>query len=189
MKRIFTLAFALLLLPMLASAHSGEPGHGHSLALLDGFLHPFSGADHLAAMLAVGLWSGLAMRRLWLAPLSFAALLLVGALSGWGGSLVEPMVAASVLVLGLLAAFRLQLPAAAAATLVGGFAFFHGMAHGAELGAGQALLGMVLATALLHAAGLLIGLQLRRLPAVGSRLLGGGIALLGLGLLARMVAA
>jgi urease accessory protein len=44
---------------------------------------------------------------------------------------------------------------------VGGFALFHGAAHGGELAGSSALAGMVLATGLLHGAGLLIGGRLR----------------------------
>jgi urease accessory protein len=184
MKRILTLSLALL--PALALAHGGEAAHGHDL--LSGFMHPFSGLDHLAAMLAVGLWSGLTLRRAWLAPLVFLALLLLGALSGLSGPAVEPMIAVSVLLLGLLAAARQALAPLLSAALVGAFALFHGMAHGAELNGGAALCGMLLATGLLHLAGLALGLRLRMQSLLWSRLLGGAIALLGLGLLSGMVA-
>ena len=131
-------------------------------------MHPFTGLDHLVAMLAVGVWSALAAaqpgwRSLAAAPLSFAALLWIGALLALGGAslpAVEPMIATSLLVLGLLVATRRALPTPAGMALVGGFALFHGAAHGAELAGPAALAGMVLATGLLHGAGLLIGLQL-----------------------------
>src|ERR1700712_4493274 len=99
---------ALALLPLAASAHTGVDGALHH-GLVSGFMHPLTGADHLAAMVAVGLWGGLAGRRAWpdllWAPLGFAAMLLVGALIGLAGiqlPAVEPMIAASLLVLGLL---------------------------------------------------------------------------------------
>lgn len=194
------LALALSAAPMLALAHGGHAGEaqGHEHGLLAGLTHPLTGLDHLGAMLAVGLWSALAQRgrAMLAAPLAFAALLLLGALAGGlmsaaGLSLpgVEPLVAASVLVLGLLAAARWQLAPAASAALVGAFAIFHGLAHGSELQGGAALAGMVLATAGLHGLGLALGLQLRALAPAWSRLAGGSIALLGLGLLARMVSA
>ena len=68
--------------------------------------------DHLAAMLAVGFWSALTARRVWTAPLAFAAMLLLGALLGLTGielPAVEPLIAASLLVLGLLVALRTRL--------------------------------------------------------------------------------
>ncbi|MCV2353282.1 HupE/UreJ family protein [Paucibacter sp. B2R-40] len=193
MKRIFVTALSALL-PVLAASHTGSLEHGHDF--ISGFIHPMTGPDHLAAMLAVGLWSGLALSRPWHVPMAFALMLLAGALVGMSGlagvglSMVEPMIAVSVLALGLLAALRQQMSLGAALVLVGTFAFFHGVAHGTELDGSIALLGMVLATWLLHLAGLGLGLLLRRqarLQVALSRVLGGGIALLGLGLLARMV--
>jgi len=157
---------ALLLAPALAVAH---PGHGvedlvHGEAgFIDGLIHPFTGLDHLAAMLAVGVWSALAVRPVWLAPAAFVALLIAGAAAGFTGVVVpavEPMIAASLLVLGLLVAWQRKMPLALAAGLTGAFAFFHGAAHGMELAGStqwMALGGMVLATAALHAAGIAIG--------------------------------
>ena len=96
-----------------ASAHIGtEPGAHSTLGLWDGLLHPLTGLDHLAAMLAVGFWSALTARRVWTAPLAFAAMLLLGALLGLTGielPAVEPLIAASLLVLGLLVALRTRL--------------------------------------------------------------------------------
>lgn len=165
-KVLHTLGAAALSLPTLALAHTGAAdGHAH-VRFFDGLLHPVTGADHLAAMLAVGAWSALALRPPWAAPLAFVALLLAGALAGLSGlsgfhlPAVEPMIAASLLVIGLLMATRARLPVALAAALVGGFALFHGVAHGAELageGAAAALGGMVLGTAVLHVAGIGIG--------------------------------
>lgn len=184
------LAAALLAgLPLAAAAHTGgDAGAHHGLAssLLDGLLHPFTGLDHLAALLAVGAWSALSARRIWLAPLSFALLMLAGALAASAGLAlpgVEPMIAASLLVLGLLLAARQQLPAAAAAALVGGFALFHGAAHGIELAGAPALAGMVAATALLHAAGLGLGWALRERSRWWPRLSGLAVAGLGAALL------
>jgi urease accessory protein len=160
----------LLSLPALTLAHVGADAGGHHDGFRTGFMHPFTGTDHLVAMLAVGVWSALAAaqtgwRSLAAAPLSFAALLLLGAVLALGGlslPAVEPMIAVSLLVLGLLVATRQALPMAAGAALVGGFALFHGAAHGSELAGGAALAGMVLATVLLHGAGLWIGLLISR---------------------------
>jgi len=183
MKR-FMSSMVLLLVPALALAHTGD-GSLHEHGFVAGLVHPFTGLDHLGAMLAVGLWSAASQqgRKVLVAPLSFAGLLLVGALlamSGFTLPAVEPMVAASVFVIGLLAAWRLHLNAAASGALVGAFALFHGLAHGAELQGAPALAGMVAATALLHAGGIALGLALS--PRV-ARAAGGGIALLGIGLM------
>ncbi|WP_431273882.1 HupE/UreJ family protein [Variovorax ureilyticus] len=187
-------AFALLIaLPLAASAHTGVDGGMHH-GFAAGFLHPLTGADHLAAMVAVGLWSALTARRAWpdllWAPLGFAVMLLAGASAGLAGvhlPAVEPMIAASLLVLGLLVLTQRRLPALAAASLVGAFAVFHGVAHGQELagesGAALTLAGMLAATVLLHAAGLAIGWSLRHGHRWAPRVAGAGVALFGAALL------
>ena len=187
------LGAAALGLSTLAHAHVGtDLADHHALGLVDGLLHPFTGLDHLAAMLAVGFWSALSTRRVWLAPLAFANMLLVGALMGLSGialPALEPMVAATVLVLGLLVATRAQFPSAVAAALAGGFAVFHGMAHGAEfVGASPvaALVGMVAGTAVLHGMGLAAGLALRAHSVWWPRLAGAALALWGGVLLAQL---
>ena len=166
----------------LALAHVGADQGDHH-GLLAGFLHPVTGLDHLAAMVAVGLWSATTTRRFWLAPLAFALTLLVGALLAQGGlslPAIEPMIAASMLVVGLLLAARVRLPEAAGAVLVGAFALFHGAAHGQELSGGTALAGMVLGTALLHMVGIVLGVSLRTRSAWVTRIIGAAVALFGL---------
>ena len=190
-----TLAFAALALPLAAFAHTGADAGLHH-GLVAGFMHPLTGADHLAAMVAVGLWSALAARRAWpdllWAPLAFAGMLLVGALMGLAGlqlPAVEPMIAASLLVLGLLVATRAHLPAGVAVAVVGLFAVFHGVAHGQELAgesdAALTLSGMVAATVLLHAAGIAVGWALRHANAWLPRVAGAGVVALGVTLLAQ----
>jgi urease accessory protein len=190
-------AAALGALPLLASAHVGADGAAHhDIGFAQGFLHPFTGMDHLAAMVAVGLWSALIARSardvLW-APVGFAAMLLAGALAGLAGvqvPAVEPMIAASLLVIGLLVVTRLRLPGPVAAAVVGAFAVFHGVAHGYELagdqGAGFAIAGMVLATALLHAGGIAIGYALRQRTVWLPRVAGAAVALFGAALLTQL---
>jgi len=177
----------LLMSPALAFAHAGGDGGAHH-GFADGLVHPFTGIDHLAAMLCVGIWSALAMeRRPWVVPLAFIAVLALGAMPGAAGfawPAVEPMVAASVLVLGLLVATRLRVGMFVGAVLVGAFALFHGAAHGQELIGWPALAGMVVGTALLHAAGLAIGaVLLREKSGWCARVAGSGVALLGAALL------
>ena len=172
----------------LALAHTGHDGaahHGIGDAIAAGFTHPFTGLDHLAAMLALGVWSALTARRVWLAPLAFASALLVGALLGFVGirlPAVEPMIAASLLALGLLVASRAALPAVLGVAIAASFALFHGVAHGQELSGpfgAWALAGMVSATALLHAGGIALGLAMKRSPAWLPRIAGAGVALFG----------
>ena len=187
------LVAATLGLSTLAQAHVGtDLADHHALGLVEGLLHPFTGLDHLAAMLAVGFWSALSTRRVWLAPLAFANMLLVGALLGMSGialPALEPMVAATVLALGLLVATRAQFPGAVAAALAGGFAVFHGMAHGLEFSGASpvaTLVGMVAGTAVLHGLGLAAGLALRARSVWWPRLAGAALALWGGALLAQL---
>ncbi len=182
------LAAALFLAAVpVAQAH---PGHDQSMGLAGGFAHPFSGWDHLLAMLAVGFWAA-QLRAPRLLPAAFLLAMALGALAGgWTGPLpgLEQGVAASVFVAGLLIARQVRMPAAAGAAWVGAFALLHGAAHGAEMPASAAALGygfgFLGGTALLLAAGVLAGNLAERLPARASRASGWVIAAAGLALLA-----
>jgi urease accessory protein len=176
-----------------ALAHTGVDSHQH-LGFMAGFLHPFTGLDHMAVMLAIGLWSALVAKQfgremLW-GPLGFANLLLAGAALGLQGvqiPAVEPLIAASLVAVGLLVASKLPVRGMAAALLAGSFALFHGLAHGYELAdnanAFPALAGMVSATLVLHGMGLALGWSLRGASVWVPRLLGGAVAALGSALL------
>lgn len=188
-------------LPLTALAHVGSDGGGHH-TFLDSFTHaiahPFGGADHLAAMLAVGAWSALAFGKsgkAWAAPAGFVALLVAGCLAGFAGlqiPAIEPMIAASVLVLGLLVMVQQKMAAGAAAGLVGVFAFFHGAAHGYELfeeslaPAAGVIVGMAAGSAILHLAGMAVGHQVMRRFQTLAKVAGGLTAALGAFMLTRL---
>ena len=146
----------LLVAAPLAQAHPGHEGHDFTWDFSGGFAHPLSGWDHLLAMIAVGLWAAqLGGRARWLVPSAFVGVMALGAALGHAGLMfpgVEQGIAASVLVLGLLIATAVRLPVAAGMALVGLFAGFHGIAHGAEMPATAGGLsygaGFILATAL-----------------------------------------
>ena len=188
MKRGYQIAAAILALSVAGTAQAhiiSAQGGG----LGAGFAHPFTGLDHMLAMIAVGLWaSQLGGRARWAVPLAFMGAMMVGAglaLAGVRLPMVATGIASSVLVLGLLIAFAARLPVAMSAILVGAFAVFHGHAHGNELpqAASEALYGagFLLATGALHVFGLALGAQMHRLlkPA-WLRALGSGIAAAGL---------
>jgi urease accessory protein len=177
------LAAIVALSPTAAWAHPGHEGAGGMLA---GIVHPLTGIDHLVAMLLVGLWAGLLAKELrgaLMVPPAFLAAMLTGfvATAFVGGAFAEPMILASLIVLGAAAAlhFRARVPVATAIAAVFGFA--HGMAHGFETPEGSfpALFaaGFLLSTAALHAAGLWLA---RVLPVSAMRLIGAGGAVLGL---------
>ncbi len=172
-----------------STAHTGVDSHTQA-SFFTGFMHPLLGLDHMAAMVAVGVWSALTAQRagrelLW-GPLGFANMLMVGAMLGLQGMAlpaVEPMIAASLLVMGLLVVTRFHLPGLGAALLVGTFALFHGVAHGLELAnsasAFQTLAGMLSATVLLHVSGLGLGWVLRQSNVWLTRFAGAAVAAFG----------
>ncbi|EHK58687.1 Protein HupE precursor [Mesorhizobium alhagi CCNWXJ12-2] len=168
-----------------AFAHLDPAGHG---SLMAGLSHPLFGSDHVLAMVAVGLWAALlGGRALWLAPLAFVGAMAIGfavALMGAPLPFVEPVILTSVVVIGLLAATALSMPAGIAMAVIGFFALFHGHAHGGELGSAGAVafgVGFALSTALLH----MTGIGLARLFGgsaghLAARVVGGATALGGL---------
>ena len=151
---------------MVCAAHveSGAVG-----GFLSGLAHPVSGLDHVIAMVAVGLWGAqLGMPALWALPVAFPMMMAFGGLLGLIGAPlpgVEIGIAASAIVLGGLVLADARLPLAAALTVVAVFAIFHGHAHGTELAPDEdAMLysiGFVIATGLLHAVGIGLGVMHR----------------------------
>jgi urease accessory protein len=177
---------AVFLLPTLAQAHPGIPGHTHGFA--NGLVHPITGLDHICAMVAVGLWAAQrGGRALWLVPSVFVSVMALGGVLGMAAvsiPFVEPGIVASVLVLGVLIAAAVRLPLAASALMVGVFALFHGYAHGTEMpGSASGLaygLGFVAATASLHLSGIGLGLLAQQFGSARLvRCAGGAIAACG----------
>ena len=159
MRRAIPLAM-LLLLPGAALAHPGHETGG----IVAGIAHPLGGADHLLAMLALGALAAQAGgRALWLLPAVFVGSMLAGGAAGWAGlpfTTAEPAILASVIVLGALLACAVQVPLAGLVGMAAVFGIAHGWAHGAEgpAAAPEMLayaVGFAVATALLHAAGIL----------------------------------
>lgn len=182
-KLLSTVALGLIATPALA-----HTGHSHADGLVAGFVHPFMGMDHLSAMVAVGLFAAASMRgKVWAAPVTFVAAMIAGSLLAFAGvalPMVEGGIALSVLVLGLMTAFALRVPAALGLGLTAVFAAFHGYAHGAEA-TGSAIsyiAGFAGATALLHGAGVLAGLKATAyryaLPVLGGSIAVAGAAFL-----------
>ena len=132
-----------LFLATLSCAASAHPFHGGAGAAA-GFLHPFTGLDHLVAMLAVGLWAGqVGGRARWMVPGAFLAAMLAGGMMGFAALVppfAEQMIAASGLVFGLLIVTRSTLPPWLGALLASAFALYHGAAHAAApQGKGESL--------------------------------------------------
>ena len=176
-KRLSTAALILGATVAPAFAHLDPAEHGSFMA---GVSHPLFGLDHILAMVAVGLWAALLAqtgdrRAVWLVPTAFVGHHAAGfavALGGLGLPFVEPVIAASVVVIGLLALVALQVPTVVGMVMVGFFAFFHGYAHGGELGEAGALafcVGFAISTAVLHALGVAWVSPWADRPAAGSR--------------------
>jgi urease accessory protein len=169
-----------------ALAHGGADVAG---GFAGGFFHPLFGPDHVAAMVAVGLWgAALGPPALWLLPVTFPMVMAIGGvLSILGLPLprVEIGIAVSAIALGLLVTFAVRAPLALALAAVSAFAICHGYAHGAELPPGADAIafsaGFVIATGLLHLSGIALGLA-ARWPAgrVAVRLTGAVIAAAGM---------
>jgi urease accessory protein len=159
MKRILTVAALLALGVGPAFAH---PGHIETSSFAAGIAHPLSGIDHIAVMIAVGLWAALkGGRALWVWPAAFVGVMLVGGALGMAHvalPFVEPGILASVVALGLLVALAVDLPVVTGAVIIGVFALFHGHAHGSEVAENisglEYMAGFALATATLHLVGI-----------------------------------
>jgi urease accessory protein len=158
MKRLLSVAALLVLGASPAFAH---PGHEVS-SFAAGIAHPLSGIDHIAVMIAVGLWAALkGGRALWAWPAAFVGVMLIGGALGMAHvalPFVEPGILASVVVLGLMVTLAVDLPVAAGAAIVGAFALLHGHAHGSEvaetISGAEYMAGFAIATATLHLVGI-----------------------------------
>jgi urease accessory protein len=165
-------------------------GEMHSFGA--GFAHPLSGADHILAMLAIGLWGVLARgRAIWLWPTAFIATMLIGfaaAAMNLHVPFVESAIAFSVIALGLCVALAVDAPIRIGASIAGVFAFFHGFAHGTEAGAANAIpyvVGFAVATSGILSAGVGLGIIAEGLIGkVALRVMGGLTVLSGVVLIA-----
>lgn len=179
-------ATALALLAGSAAAHTGHGTHG----FFAGLEHPLA-LDHLLAMVAVGVWSVLALhgaQRAW-GPVTFVGAMIVGAALGVAGvqlPFIEQGIAASVVLFGLMLAFPRRLSPVAGLSMIAASAALHGLAHGAEIPAGASFAayaaGFVGTTMALHIGGLAFGVQLQRVRRlagpVGALVSGAGLVLL-----------
>jgi urease accessory protein len=178
-----------LLSPMTAHAHTET---GAATGFLNGLQHPLSGWDHILAMIAVGLWGAqLGAPAVWVLPVAFPMAMAFGGMIGLMGFPlpgVEIGIAMSALVLGGMVSTEYGPPLWVAAVIVGGFALFHGHAHGTELPpSSHSMLysiGFVVATGTLHGCGIALGLGHRwksgrlAIRAAGTCVLVGGLLFL-----------
>jgi len=189
MAVVLALVF-LLTSPAGLAAHEGGAAEG----LLSGLKHPVSGLDHVVAMVAVGLWGAqLGAPAVWLLPVVFPMVMAFGGMMGLLGVPlpgVEIGIALSAVALGGMVMGEVKPRLVVTAAIVGVFAIFHGHAHGVELPESASgvtySVGFVVATGLLHATGIAVGL-IHRWSAGRTtlRFAGAGIALAGVFFLVR----
>ena len=157
----------VLAVPMAARAHGLE-----AAGFLAGAAHPVGGADHLVAMVAVGIVSTRAGRGLlWALPAAFLVGMALGFACGLAGlpfADSERAIVLSVVVLGLMVALPGRWLPYAATVVVTAFGWCHGHAHGREWPAHGSPwgfgLGFLGTTAGLHAIGAVTGLLFLEQP-------------------------
>lgn len=190
MRIRWPIVFVMTSLPEVAEAHL--LGHGDAGGFAAGFAHPFSGLDHLLAMIAIGLWASQQQGR---ARLSLPAGFVVGSalgLTAAGAALGPTSLAASVVALGVCVALGLRSSAGVALGVSMGCGLLHGHAHAMDLASAISpdpyACGLLAATGLLHAFGASIrAVAPSSLRAVSIRAGGAAIGVAGLGLLARAI--
>ena len=164
-RSLMTILLLVAMQPLAAHTTGGAIG-----GLGSGLGHPFIVVDHLLAMLAVGMWAyQLGGSSVWKIPLAFVVTLLAGAgigLAGLSLPFIEPMIAASVMVFGLLIAMRYRVAPVLACLMVALFALFHGYAHGIEMPLATSPLtyvaGFSIATIGLHGLGVMLAYVIHR---------------------------
>jgi urease accessory protein len=187
-----TIILAACVVAVVSPAAWAHPWHAptQSNALVEGWWHVWMGLDHLLAIVAVGL---IAARRggraLWLVPSVYVACLVAGGAAAFvsiGVPWNEFAIALSVVVLGALLAIERKYHVGATASILGAFAVLHGNAHAIELpdSAAPALyaVGLAMATAAGHLAGITAGMCAKRRAASTTvwRLAGAAVAGAGL---------
>lgn len=190
MRKLTAQSLCILILLGLNNTALAHSGHDIS-GLSAGFVHPFRGLDHLLAMIVIGLWT--VQNGGWkigLLPATFMLMMTIGAkcaLMYPHLPLIETGIAASVLTLGIITALSLKLSVRLSVAITALFGLFHGYAHGLEMSEATGMeayaLGFLMGTAILHLAGIIIGITTRSRFAQLPHVLGTIVAILGLWLL------
>lgn len=182
--------FAFLIYTSPAFAHIAE--EGLTGGFIQGYIHPLLGWDHVAAMIAVGIWGAfLGKRATWLLPIIFPFVMVIGGILGMLSipiPYIVPGIAMSSIVIGLAIICKWRAPLVIASIIVGIFAIFHGYAHGQNLPAASNpiafAIGFVLGSGTLHLIGILFGLLERYTWGTKALQAGGAIiALVGIAVL------
>lgn len=168
MKRVSNVTLSMILLfPGLASAHTGML---QASGMLQGFIHPFSGIDHLLAMLAIGIWAvQLGGEKIWLLPLTFIGVMAASSLlgmTGFSSQWLELGILSSCVLLAVFISRSTRFSTPISVLVVAAFALFHGISHGGEMAVEldgfSYMAGFICATALLHGLGIVFALLYRQ---------------------------
>jgi len=186
---LFICFLALAVCLVFVSYAQAHVEKGQAIGFVTGLEHPWSGLDHVLAMIAVGIWGAqMGNPALWILPVTFPMVMSLGAMMGLLGFPlpgIEIGIAVSAILLGAMVLFEVKPELYIAAVMVGFFAIFHGHAHGTELPPGQSGLlysmGFVIATGVLHGIGITIGL-IHRWPAGKLVLRGAGAFIAAMGM-------
>jgi urease accessory protein len=157
------LSLTALMIAPLVQAHTGSAEVTQAAGLVDGFIHPLTGLDHLLVTIAAGYWAARSGNHGVRDVLSFMGLVLAGILVGAACVAYPGLGLESVLVLILIVAgitVAIAAPQVFGYALFGSFLFYHGIAHVLEMPAAASLasysVGLMFATALLLALGTLL---------------------------------
>lgn len=176
-----SLATLVTIFPMWAMAHSG---HDHHSSFWNGFIHPFTGIDHLTMAIAFGVLLWTATQRWKMAGLLGLTVAMIGGFTLGHFHLIsanaaEYGIVCSLAILAIALWTKANRLFAMAAMVL---ASFHGMAHGAELGqSGQVValvLGMVTAISGIYLLGLAFGAVLHKYVPYGKKIVGALVALM-----------
>jgi urease accessory protein len=157
-------ALLLVCLLFLTAFVAKMPSISMNYTWCHGFAHPLEGWDHIVTMITVGIWAAqLRGHSVWLLPIAFVGVMSLGGIAGTAGILlpaVEGIILLSCAVFSLFIIRRIKFSSRVNLLIVAFFAFFHGFAHGQEISASASLIsysvGFMLATLLLHGAGILV---------------------------------
>jgi urease accessory protein len=153
------LMFIALLIAPIAIAHTGHAGMPHAVGLVDGFMHPLTGLEHLLITIGAGYWAARSGDHGMLGITSFLMMLLAGLLLGavcraYPGLGMDTLLALVLIV--TVIAVAIALPEWFGLVLFGSLAFYHGIAHMLGMPVSASVAGY--GTGLLFATGLLLSL-------------------------------
>jgi len=157
------LTLITLMIAPLVDAHTGHAGTTRAAGLVDGFIHPMTGIDHLLVTIAAGYWAARSCNHGMCDVLSFMGLLLAGILTGaacvaYPGLGLETVLVPILIATGVTVA--IVAPQLTGYAVFGGFLFYHGITHVLQMPAAATLavysVGLMFATALLLSLGTLL---------------------------------